>query len=166
MMLWTLRHFVLTIHIFLAVLWVGGVLFVGWGVFPASQFLSYETQRKFFLKLMSWTHRLFTVLGIGVIGTGILLGTTFGPISSWNDVLTTTYGNRWFAALLLGIFTLLWGVVIGYRYSMKVFKNKPIWAEAARGQNKNLIKALTKLAAVESVEGIGFVGLIYLMVLL
>lgn len=165
-MLWDIRQLLLAFHIFLAILWVGGVLFVGWGVFPAAQFLGYEIQRKFFHSLMQWTHWLFTALGSVVILTGILLGTAFGPISSWNNVFQTTYGNIWFTALIVGIFTLLWGVIIGYRYSMHVFNNIAIWKDAANGNNKTLIRSLTKLAAIESVEGFGFVILIYLMVLL
>jgi putative copper export protein len=163
-MLWTIRQIVLAIHIFLAILWVGGVLFVGWGVFPATRFLAFETQRQLFIKLMGWTHWLFTFLGIGVIGTGVLLGTVFGPLSSWNDVLSTTYGNIWLTALIVGVFTLLWGIVFGYRYSMSVFNKQSIWDQASNGDTKPLFKSLAKLAAVESVEGIGFIVLIFLMV--
>lgn len=165
-MIWTLRQLLLGTHIFSAILWVGGVLFIGWGVFPAVRFFTYENQRKFFHDLMQWTHWLFTGLGSVVILSGILLGTIIGPINSWEDVLHTTYGHIWFTALVIGTFTLLWGIVVGYQYSMAVFKNHVIWERAENGQKKELFKALTKLVALESVEGIGFVTLIYLMVII
>src|SRR5699024_6859229 len=98
--------------------------------------------------------------------SGILLGTIMGPISNWGDVLHTTYGQIWFTALVIGTFTLLWGIIVGYQYSMAVFKNHVIWERADNGQQKELFKALTKLVALESVEGIGFVTLIYLMVII
>ncbi|GAB3057195.1 hypothetical protein [Virgibacillus ainsalahensis] len=161
---WEIRQILLVVHIFLAVLWVGGVLFVGWGVFPAVRILAYEIQRKFFLTLMHWTHWFFTALGSGVILTGILLGTVAGPISNWDDVLNTTYGNTWFTALIVGIITLLWGVVVGYRHSIKIFSDIWLWKNAESGNKKPLTMALMQIAAVESVEVIGFITLIYLMV--
>src|SRR5699024_12731952 len=48
-MIWTLHQLLLGTHIFSAILWVGGVLFIGWGVFPAVRYFTYENQRKFFL---------------------------------------------------------------------------------------------------------------------
>src|SRR5699024_11618353 len=107
-----------------------------------------------------WTHWLFTGLGSIVILSGILLGTIMGPISNWGDVLHTTYGQIWFTALVIGTFTLLWGIVVGYQYSMAVLKNHVIWERAENGQKKELFKALTKLVELESLDGIRFVNFI------
>src|SRR5699024_1202349 len=82
------------------------------GRFSGVRFFTYENQRKFFHDLMQWTHWLFTGLGSVVILSGILLGTIIGPINSWEDVLHTTYGHIWFTALVIGTFTLLWGIVV------------------------------------------------------
>jgi len=158
------RQFILGVHILLAIIWVGGVLFVGWGVFPAAKTLAYNVQRSFFLTLMRFTHWFFTGAGLGVIVTGILLGTLLGPIQSWEQVWQTTYGNTWFTALVIGVVTLIWGVVIAYRQAIKVFTNTSIWQEASAGSPRKLNKALFRIALTESVEVIGFMLLIYLMI--
>src|SRR5699024_9813771 len=119
-----------------------------------------------FHDLMQWTHWLFTGLGSVVILSGILLGTFIGPINSWEDVLHTTYAPIWFTALFIWTFTLLSDIVFGYKYSISIFKNHVIWERDENGQKKELFIALTKLVALESVEGIGFVTLIYLMVII
>jgi len=62
-MLWAIRQLLLTVHILLAVIWVGGILFVGWGLFPAARKLSYSVQQKLFVAVMEWTHWLFTLAG-------------------------------------------------------------------------------------------------------
>jgi len=163
-MLLQLREFVLGVHILLAIIWVGGVLFVGWGVFPAAKSLAYHVQRSFFLTLMRFTHWFFTGAGTGVILTGMILGTVLGPIRTWDQVWQTTYGNTWFTALVIGVVTLVWGVVIAYRQSIKIFTNTAIWQEASAGNPRKLNKALFRIALTESVEVIGFMLLIYLMI--
>src|SRR5699024_12871696 len=44
-MLWEVRQILLIVHILLAIIWVGGVLVVGWGVFPAARTLMYIDKR-------------------------------------------------------------------------------------------------------------------------
>lgn len=161
----TLHPFILAIHIFLAIIWVGGVLFVGWGVFPTvAQNLSFEQQRIFFQMLMKNTHWLFTSAGIGVIVTGIYLGTLLGPIRNSYVLWHTPYGHKWLAALIIAILTLLWGILVGYRQAMKVFQDKSIWEQAEANNKEALHIALIKVAALESVEIIGFISLIFLMI--
>src|SRR5690625_4360240 len=104
--MWEIRQLILGIHIFSAITWVGGVLFIGWGVLPASQKLPFTIQRRFFLSIMEWTHWLFTIVGFIVIMTGVLLGTIFGPLKNWSAILDTTYGNIWLTALIVAVFSL------------------------------------------------------------
>lgn len=165
---WELRQALLIVHILLAVIWVGGVLFVGWGVFPAAGTLSFKVQRHFFHALMKWTHWLFTLIGVGVIATGTLLGTVGGPLKSWNDVWHTTYGHMWATAFIVASFTLLWGISVGYTHSMKLFSENEIWVwqMAENGDKKPLNRSMVKIAAIEAVETIGFIILIAIMVML
>ncbi len=163
---WEIRQIILGIHIFLAISWVGGVFFIGWGVFPSVRKLAFAQQRQFFLALMSWSHGILTTAGAGVILTGIILGTVAGPIDQWNDIWHTRYGMIWFTALIIALFTLLWGVFVGYRQSIKVFSNVTLWESADSGNAKPLKKALTTTVLLESVEVSGFVALIICMVLL
>lgn len=46
-MIWTMYQTVLWLHIVIAILWVGGVMFVGWAVYPASNKLDRAQQRTF-----------------------------------------------------------------------------------------------------------------------
>lgn len=165
-MTWQIHQILLTLHILLAITWVGGILFTGWGGYPASKSLPLAERRLFLHALMKWTHKLFTLAGIGVIATGILLGTVVGPIKNWHDIWYTTYGNIWVTALIVAIFTLAWGIFIGYRQSNHVFSNNDIWEAAENGDSKPLQKAMTKTVAIESVEVAGFMVLIVFMVML
>ncbi|MCC3357934.1 hypothetical protein [Bacillus sp. REN16] len=164
-MSWELYLLLKGFHILLAIIWVGGLLFMGWGVFPALNILKVPEQRLFLKTLMKRSHWKFTLIGAVVIITGILLGTVAGPIDSWHDVWHTRYGNIWFAAFIIGIITLAWGVLVGYRQTMKVLFNDSIWELAEKGNAKPLYKALFLTAAVESIEVFGFVALLALMIL-
>ncbi|WP_411843885.1 hypothetical protein [Salinicoccus sp. HZC-1] len=166
MMNWTIYQTVLWIHIFLAINWVGGLLFVGWGVFPAVRFLALRDMRRMLRAVMGHSHYLFTSAGAGVILTGTLLGTWLGPVKSFDAVWQTTYGILWFAALIIGVLTLLWGTFIGYPHAMRVLSEDSLWEAAEVGNRGPLNRSLIILALVESVEGFGFVVLLTLMIML
>ncbi|PAV29702.1 hypothetical protein CIL05_10040 [Virgibacillus profundi] len=159
-----MREIILLIHILLAIVWAGGIMFIGWGVYPASMSLSLTIQRKLLTSLMKWAHHFLTLAGFFVIVTGILLGTILGPIRTWDILWDTAYGNTWLAALLIGTFTLVWGIIVGYREMMMIFTDDFLWREAEDGNKKPLTRELIRLAALESVEVICFIILIYLMI--
>jgi copper resistance protein D len=165
-MAWEIHQILKGLHIFLAIVWVGGILFVGWGVYPAIKSLQFADQRKFLTSLMNHTHWLFTLVGAGVITTGVLLGTVLGPIKNWNHLWHTTYGNIWLSALLISIFTLLWGIFVGYTQTMKMLSNDELWQRAETGDPAPLIKTMKATALLESVEIVGFIILLILMMLL
>ncbi|WP_382399388.1 hypothetical protein [Lentibacillus salinarum] len=162
---WELRQALLFVHIVLAIIWVGGILFIGWGAFPAVRKMTFVRQRDVLQALMQWSHKFLTGSGVGVIMSGILLGTVFGPIDQWRNLWKTRYGHIWLAALIIGAVTLLWGLFIGYRQSLKVLAHVELWQQADSGDKKPLLNDLTKVALFESVEVIGFMALIVLMVL-
>lgn len=165
-MFWVFYLMLKGLHIFLGITWVGGVMFVGWGVYPAVKKFKPTEQRKILSSLIKWTHWLFILAGAGVITTGVLLGTVGGMIRSWQDIWLTSYGNIWLTALLIGLFTLAWGVFVGYRKAMKVISNESLWKLAETDETKPLNKALLGVAVLESVELLGFVALIISMLLI
>ena len=165
-MSWDVRQFILGIHIFFGIVWFGGVLFIGWGVFPASQKLKPTVQRIFLSHLMTWVHWPLTLVGVSVITTGIVLGTVGGPLKSWEAVMTTSYGRLFLTALIIAILTLLWGMFVGYRHAMGVFNQVEIWKNAEQGDVKPLKKALISIAALESIEIAGFIAILICMVLI
>lgn len=163
-MSWEIHQILIGIHIFLAITWVGGILFVGWGVYPAAKALGIANQRLFLLSMMRRTHWLFTLAGAGVITTGILLGTVAGPIRTWSDVRNTSFGHIWFTALCIGLFTLSWGIFVGYKQTMKVLGDDSLWKRAETTHYlKPINDAMKKTAALESVEILGFITIIICM---
>src|SRR5699024_7713515 len=148
----------------MAISWVGSVLFVGWGVFPATKTLPVRARQTFLLALMRRSHLPFSLAGLGVIITGVLLGTIFGPVHHWHDIWQTRYGRIWVSALIIALITLFWGVFIGFRRSIKVLSNPVLWKTAEAGYEGPLKQALFTVAATESVEIIGFMILIGLMI--
>lgn len=161
-----MREILLVIHILLGITWVGGIMFIGWGVFPATLHMTLENQRQFLIRLMKGSHHLFSFIGAMVIITGVLLGTVFGPIKSLDTLLHSTYGHLFLTAFILGIFTLFWGIFVGYHQMMDIFTDEYYWKEAENGNKSPLIRALSKLTLLESVEVMGFIAIVVIMVLL
>ncbi|WP_373894846.1 hypothetical protein [Virgibacillus sp. CBA3643] len=59
---------------------------------------------------------------------------------------------------------MLWGVFVGYREMMIIFTDDYFWKEAEKGNKSPLRRQLFRLAALESIEVVGFIVLIILMV--
>jgi copper resistance protein D len=163
-MIWELHQLVLVIHIMIAITWVGGVLFIGWGLYPAIRKWSFSEQRRFLSTVMNWVHFPLTLAGIIVVITGILLGTVLGPINHISDVWQSRFGLIWVGALLVALFTLGWGVFIGNRMAIKLLSQFDTWENADKGDRIPLYWKLAKVAAFESIEVLGFVVLLFLMV--
>lgn len=134
------------------------------GVFPAIKKIPLPEQRSFLTALMKHTHKLFTVVGIIVIMTGFLLGTVYGPMKSFNHMITTPYGQKFLTAFIIGIFTLVWGVVYGYRQTMKLLLDDFIREEALKGRKELLNKSFLQITLFEVVEVTGFLVLLYIMI--
>lgn len=93
-------------------------------------------------------------------------GHRFGPIKSWEALFYSTYGHLWLTAFFLGIFALLWGIFVGYRGMMRLFLDDFVWIEAVNGNKEPLMRGLFRLTVMESMEVIGFIALVVIMVLL
>jgi putative copper export protein len=164
-MSWGLHSFLLGCHILLAAIWVGGVLFVGWGVYPVVKKMPPSRQQAFLHALMKWSHWPLTAAGSGVIFTGFLLGTVLGPIREWESLWRLDYGQIWLFSLIVGLAVLAWGALVGYRQAMKVLSDDSLWRRAESGDTRPLMKAMRSIILVESLEAVGFIVLICLMLL-
>lgn len=158
-----IHYIVLATHILLGIMWVGGILFVGWAVFPVTNKMDYSSRQSFLVKLMQWVHHRFAAIGIAVIGTGILLGSVLGPVRSLETAFHTSYGQHLTLALVIGVVTLLWGVLVSYKFSMKILKHPVFWKMAKNGYPRLLNNAMRSVSVVSSVEVIGFVALLMIM---
>ncbi|RNF40348.1 hypothetical protein [Planococcus salinus] len=162
-MFWIVHQIVLSVHILLGITWVGGILFVGWGVFPAAEKLDYISRQRFLISLMQGVHHLFTLVGSGVIVTGVLLGTVLGPVRQLDSMFHSAYGHNLLMAFTVGVLTLLWGVFVSYRFSMKVLTHQTLWRMAENGYPRLLKNAMRSVAIVSGVEVLGFLGLVAIM---
>lgn len=160
------RQIILLTHILLGIVWVGGILFVGWGVYPVVKKLKISEQRMFLTEMMKHTHYLFSLAGAGVIATGVSLGTIFGPIKTWDALFSTTYGRLFSTAFIVGIVTLIWGIFISYPTTMRMLQNNFIWKNAEFGKWQSLQREMMKVTFVTGIEVVGFIVLLTLMVLL
>lgn len=163
-MTWTIHQLVLGLHILLAIAWSGGILFVGWGVFPSVKKLDFLQQQRMLTALMERIHHLLTLLGSLVIVTGILLGTVLGPIKSLDALWQTSFGHKFALALLIGMLALFWGANISYRFTMKLLRKSTLWEMAENGYPHFLQQSLRNVMMVSSVEVAGFVTLLAIMV--
>lgn len=158
-----IRPFLLGLHILCASVWVGGVLFIGWGVYPVAIKMRPSRQQSFLSSLLKWSHLPLTAAGSGVMVTGFLLGTVAGPIRRWEDLWRLEYGQLWLISLIVGLTVLAWGALVGYRTAMRVLGDDSLWQRAENGDPRPLVKAMRTIVLVESLEAAGFVGLILLM---
>jgi uncharacterized membrane protein len=93
------------VHVLLGILWFGYSLAMYFLIVPPLGALSEQTQRDVFRRLGPVGARVFPVVGILVLLLGILRGTVFGPITSF-EALGTAYGITWLVALIatIGLF--------------------------------------------------------------
>jgi uncharacterized membrane protein len=64
---------------------------------------------------------LMASAGHALLWLGLLRGTYFGPIQSWDALIHTGYGHTWMTAIVLFI------VLMGYGGSQRAGINKRIW---------------------------------------
>ncbi|WP_208587066.1 hypothetical protein [Gracilibacillus suaedae] len=160
-----MNSLLLWIHMVAGILWIGGLFFLVWGVYPAIRILPIFQQQQFFLQIMKWSHKGFALAGITVLLTGFLMGIN-GPVNGLTMLFTTYYGKWWITSLFIGLCTLIWGNFIGYRAFIKVLSRDIIWKMADKGYPRLLYFSLLQVAFISSIEGLGFLMLIWLMVII
>jgi uncharacterized membrane protein len=92
------------LHVLAGITWFGAVLYSDFVVIPAILTLSPREQRSVGGAIGAQAVKVIPGVAIAVIVLGILRGTVWGPIKSF-DALTTNYGLTWLAALILAIGT-------------------------------------------------------------
>lgn len=91
------------LHVLFAVTWFGGHISRVLLVEPAVRTLSEPAQRQFNRYVERYATRIYVPVIIGVGVTGILLGTTLGPVQSFDALLGTPYGLTFLAAIAFGL---------------------------------------------------------------
>lgn len=87
------------VHVLLGVLWFGYALSMYFLISPTLMELPEAQGRITNSSLASVGGRVFPIVGLLVLVLGILRGTVFGPINSFEDLFGTTDGWTWLVAL-------------------------------------------------------------------
>lgn len=90
------------LHVILAILWFGGVLYSDFVLIPAFNTLPLTTQRAAGAAIAIRARKVIPPVAGLVIVLGLLRGTVFGQVQSLT-ALTSAYGLTWLAGLLLAL---------------------------------------------------------------
>jgi len=91
------------LHVLFAVTWFGGHIARVLLVEPAVRTLPPESQTVFNRYIEKYGTRIFVPAIVGVGITGILRGTVFGPVKSFDVLFGTPYGLTFLAAIAFGL---------------------------------------------------------------
>jgi uncharacterized membrane protein len=162
-MLWAIAT-VQWLHVFLGIFWFGSVLFVDFVVIPSITSLPMEQQGPISQKLAANSNKVILPVAALVILIGILRGTVWGQVQSFDVLFGTQYGITFFISLLLGLGVYAWGYFITRPAAERINKlgstlvdGKPTPAFAAAVQR---VKMLT------FIELFGFLAVFTTMILM
>lgn len=91
------------LHVLLGIVWFGYALSTTFLIAPPLRTMPEATLRDIYGRLAGMGRRVFPIVGLGVLLLGILRGTVFGPINSFEDAFGTAYGLTWLLAMALTI---------------------------------------------------------------
>jgi uncharacterized membrane protein len=97
------------LHVLLGIGWFGSILYLDFVVIPAVMTLPLDQQRTVSKALTVFGNRVLTPTALMTIILGLVHGTIFGPVRSWNFLIGTAYGITFLIASLAAIATFLWG---------------------------------------------------------
>lgn len=165
-MLMTIRELTLFIHLLFGIMWLGSIIFVGWGIYPIMRHFDYDTRQKILYRLMKHIHLILALLGLLTITSGVVLGTVLGPVHSFTFLFETRYGQLFLSAGVIASISLLWGTCVSFPFTMFVLKNKQYFNAAKHGVPQFLKSKMRHITLVSSVEVIGLLAVVYIMILL
>ncbi len=97
------------LHVFSGICWFGSILYLDFVVIPAVMTLPLEEQRTVSKALAIFANRVLIPAALLTIILGLVRGTIFGPVRSWNFLIGTAYGITFLIASLAAVATFLWG---------------------------------------------------------
>jgi uncharacterized membrane protein len=100
------------LHVVSGITWFGGILFIALVLLPTLRLVAPADQRAIVSPLAQRIIQVYTVAALSTVILGILRGTVFGQITTFDILFGTTYGLTWIAAFILGIVTILCGIFL------------------------------------------------------
>jgi uncharacterized membrane protein len=108
------------LHVITAVIWFGTTLFLDLILIPTLTTFPISQQREFNARLIPNMVRIVAPTALAVVILGLLRGTVFGPVRSFEFLVGTAYGWTFLIALLLAVATILWGQFVTGRNAEKL----------------------------------------------
>ncbi len=144
----TLVQIVQWLHILFGITWFGGYIFMTFGVWPTLLHRPVLEAKAFYTDLAQPVGKLMMVSGSAVLILGVLRGTVFGIIRSFEVLFNTPYGLTWLAALVLTLILTVHGAVSSKDTDIKVWDGDQLRPQAARYLRNNNVFALVLFGAV------------------
>ena len=119
------------VHVFGSVIWFGAYLMTALVITPANRALPPETAAAMAEAAIPRAKMVIlpAILATGI--GGILLGTVFGPITSFDALFGTTYGWTFLAAVAFGL--------------LAFYPSKPAWLNRLRAEPIGFLGAFTTM---------------------
>lgn len=144
----TLVQIVQWLHILFGITWFGGYIFMTFAVWPTLLRRPVPEAKAFFNDLAQPVSKLMMVSGTAVLLLGILRGTVFGIIRSFEVLFNTTYGLTWLVALTLTMILTVHGAVSSKQYETRIWDGHQLRPEATHYLRDNNVFALVLFGAV------------------
>jgi uncharacterized membrane protein len=159
-MLW-LTIVVQWLHVFSGIFWFGGTLYLDFVIIPAVMGLPREQQPAVSKRIGAQSVRVILPVATLVILLGLLRGTVFGPVRSFDFLFGTAYGITFFVGFLASLATYAWGLLV-ITPTAKKLEVLPIDEKTEMIYNANL----KKIKIFGQLELIGFLAILTCMILM
>jgi len=154
------------LHVIMAILWFGSVLYADFVLVPAFNTLPLTVQRAAVAAIAVRAGKVIPPVAGLVIVLGILRGTVFGQIQSLT-ALTSAYGLTWLAGLILAGGTFVSGKRVLEPSLNRISALTDAEALNADGSpSSQLVTALTAVKRNAMLELLGFVAVFTCMILM
>jgi hypothetical protein len=130
-------------------MWFGTTLFLALILIPTLTTFPISQQREFNAKLIPNMTRIIAPTALAVVLLGLLRGTVFGPVRSFEFLFGAAYGWTFLIALLLAVATILWGQFVTGRNAEKLAA-LPLGADGQPGPEYTAHSTLVRRVAYAS----------------
>jgi len=146
---------VMWLHVFFAITWFGGTLFLLVVVSPALQSCDPSVAVQVGEQIGKRTQRVLAPAGVLTIIFGLLNATVFGPVRSWTFFGGSAYGATLLIAIVLAVIIAVLGAVTGR-----------VGTSIARAPLEDRIKLLRRITLLSGLSVVGFIFALTCMVLM
>ena len=155
------------LHVLGGVFWLGGTLYVNFVAIPALRRAGPEHARKVLRILNRQGERVIFPVALATIALGVLRGTVFGPIQSFDVLFGTAYGWTWLVGLVAAIATLAWGSRVLVPAANRLADHDVAWTTTPDGKpTPEAQAAIGSVVRVALLELVGFAAIFTAMILM